>query len=72
MFLWDALACAVWLTDLLRLPAAAQLRARRVWSEPLSLGRPSSVRIELENSGRVPIQVSLIDETPLALREQPP
>ncbi|MGH9648742.1 MAG: DUF58 domain-containing protein [Bryobacteraceae bacterium] len=72
MFLWDALACVVWLTDLSRLPAAAQLRARRVWSEPLSLGRQSSVRIELENSGRVPIRASLADETPLALREQPP
>lgn len=72
MFLWDALMLAVWLIDLLRLPAPAELEARRVWSAPLSLARDASVRIELRNRGRVSILARITDEMPAALRDQPP
>jgi uncharacterized protein (DUF58 family) len=72
MFLWDAVVLAAWLVDLLRLPAPSQLEARRIWNSALSLARPATVEIELENRSRTPIYASMIDETPLDLREQPP
>ncbi len=71
MFLWDALVFLAWMADLLRLPAAAQLQAQRIWSEPLSLGRDASVVIEIQNGSVVPIYASLVDETPVTLRDQP-
>ena len=72
MFLWDALLVAAWLFDLSRLPAPQQLEARRIWKSPLSFARPATVEIELQNHGRTPVYASMIDETPLALRVQPP
>ena len=72
MFLWDAVVLAVWLFDLLRLPAPAQLEVRRSWKSALSLARPATVEIELENHSRTPIHASVVDETPPALRDQPP
>ena len=72
MFLWDALVLAAWLFDLLHLPAPSQLEARRIWNSAPSLARPATVEIEIQNYSRTPIYASLIDETPLALRDQPP
>jgi len=72
MFLWDAVVLAAWLFDLLRLPMPSQLEARRIWSSALSLARPATVEIEIENHSRTRIYASMIDETPLDLREQPP
>lgn len=72
MFLWDAIVLAAWLFDLLHLPAPGQLEARRVWNSPLSLAHPASVEIELQNHSQTPIYASMTDETPLALRDQPP
>jgi uncharacterized protein (DUF58 family) len=72
MFLWDAVVLAAWLFDLLRLPKPAQLEARRIWNSALSFARPASVEIELQNHSAVPVSVSMIDETPHALREEPP
>ena len=72
MFLWDAAVLAAWLTDYLRLPLPSQLNARRIWSAPLSLAQPGAASVEVENAGRIPIHVSLIDELPAALRDPPP
>jgi uncharacterized protein (DUF58 family) len=72
MFLWDALVLAAWLFDLLHLPAPSQLEARRIWNSAPSLARPATIEIEIQNYSRTPIYASLIDETPLALRDQPP
>jgi len=72
MFLWDAMAVALWLIDLLRLPAPSLLEARRVWSAPLSLAHRATVRLELRNSGRIAILARVTDELPTSLREQPP
>jgi uncharacterized protein (DUF58 family) len=72
MFLWDAFVLAAWFIDLRRLPLPRLLEARRVWKSPLSFGRGSSASIDLRNSSGVPIRASVIDETPLALRETPP
>ncbi len=72
MFLWDAAVLAAWLMDFRRLPLPSQLNARRIWSAPLSLAQPGAASIEVENTGGIPIHVSLIDELPAALREPPP
>jgi uncharacterized protein (DUF58 family) len=72
MFLWDALALGVWLFDLRRLPLPSLLSARRTWRTAPSLARPNSVGIEILNGGRSPLEAALIDETPLAVRNQPP
>jgi len=71
MVLWDALVFLAWMADLLHLPAPAQLQAKRIWSEPLSLGRAASVVIEVQNGSLVPIYATLVDETPVTLRDQP-
>ncbi len=71
MVFWDALVFLAWIADLLRLPAAAQLKAQRIWSEPLSRGRETSVVIEIQNDSLVPLYASLVDETPVTLRDQP-
>jgi uncharacterized protein (DUF58 family) len=72
MLLWDTAVLAAWLMDYRRLPLPAQLNARRIWSAPLSLAQPGAASIELDNSGGIPIHVSLIDELPAALRDPPP
>jgi uncharacterized protein (DUF58 family) len=72
MFLWDGLALCVWLIDLRRLPPPSCLATRRAWNAAPSLARPNSVSVGIQNQGRWPIHASLIDETPLSVRSQPP
>ncbi|HEY6339901.1 MAG TPA: DUF58 domain-containing protein [Bryobacteraceae bacterium] len=72
MFLWDAAVIAAWWADLLRLPAPLHLEASRIWGLPLTLAQPSAVAIEMRSSGRVAVSAALIDEIPLALRDEPP
>lgn len=72
MFLWDAVIFVMWFGDLLRLPKPGLLEVERQWTEPLSLGRRSSPRIQVSNNTRVPLHASLVDETPLQFRDAPP
>jgi uncharacterized protein (DUF58 family) len=84
MLLWDALALAVWVWDFWRLPRAEQLEVRRVWRSRPALGVPDEVGIELRynlrnnfrgdlrKNGKQAIRASVVDETPLALRLDPP
>ncbi len=72
MFLWDALALLAWLFDLLRLPAPSEFNASRTWSAPLTLAASASVHVQVQNLGRIPVFATLVDETPNALRDQPP
>jgi uncharacterized protein (DUF58 family) len=72
MFLWDALAIAALVVDWLRLPAPSQLEARRIWTSALSFARPALVEIEIQNQGKAPVFVFWTDETPAALRDEPP
>ena len=71
MLLWDLLFFAVWTWDLLRLPAADQLEARRVWSLRPTLAVPSYVKIAVRNFGRVSVHARVVDETPAALQLTP-
>jgi uncharacterized protein (DUF58 family) len=76
MILWDALALAVWIWDLLRLPRPDQLEIRRVWSARPALGVPAEVTLELRNYFRKGknqvLRANVVDEAPLALRLDPP
>ena len=72
MFLWDALLLAAWLTDLLRLPRAGEIEARREWGQALALGHPAAAALQLRNHSRVPIHAALVDHTPVELRDRPP
>lgn len=72
LFVWDGLLLAVWLVDLLRLPAPGRFEAQRIWAAPLLLARESAVWLEIRHSGKAPVRASLIDETPLTLSDQPP
>jgi uncharacterized protein (DUF58 family) len=72
MFVWDGLFLLLWLQDLLRLPKPGELELQRVWHSPPSLGVRSKVSVELHNFGRRPIFARVTDETPRALRREPP
>ena len=72
LVLWDLIALAVWLADLLRLPAPDRFRARRLWSAPLLLGRASSAHIQIRHSGDGAVRALLTDETPVTLSDAPP
>lgn len=72
MFVWDGLFLLLWFWDLGRLPKQGELALSRVWHSPPSLSVPSSVSIELHNYGRLPAKARVTDETPRALRVEPP
>ena len=72
MFIWDGLFLIIWLQDLLRLPKPGELELQRVWHSPPSLGVRSKVSVELHNFGRRPVFARVTDETPRALRRDPP
>jgi uncharacterized protein (DUF58 family) len=72
MFVWDGLFVLLWLQDLLRLPKPGELELQRVWHSPPSLGVRSKVSVQLHNLGRRPVFARVTDETPRALRREPP
>jgi uncharacterized protein (DUF58 family) len=72
MFVWDGIFFLLWLRDLLRLPKPSQLKLERIWHSPPSLGVHSNVTIELQNSSRRPVFARIVDETPRAMRREPP
>jgi uncharacterized protein (DUF58 family) len=72
MFAWDGLFLLLWLQDLLRLPKPGELELQRVWHSPPSLGVRSKVSVALHNFGRHPVFARVTDETPRALRREPP
>jgi uncharacterized protein (DUF58 family) len=72
MFGWDALAAALWLWDLLRLPRASQLAVSRNWTGPAAFGTQSLISLAVENHGPVGIYARLVDDVPATLRKTPP
>src|SRR5271154_4233475 len=56
MFVWDFFISAVWVWDLLRLPAAGQLEVRRIWRTRPALAVPSEISIEIKNFSKIPIR----------------
>jgi uncharacterized protein (DUF58 family) len=72
MFAWDALAAALWLWDLLRLPRASQLAVSRNWTGPAAFGTQRLISLAVENHGAAGIYVRLVDDVPATLRKTPP
>lgn len=72
MFVWDGFFLLLWLQDLLRLPKPNALELQRVWHSPPSLGVRARVSLELHNFSRRPVFATVTDETPRALRREPP
>ena len=54
------------------MPKPRDLEVSRIWHSPPSLSVPSNVSIELHNHGRRAVKVRVTDETPRALRLEPP
>jgi uncharacterized protein (DUF58 family) len=72
MFVWDGLFLLLWVWDLIRLPKTHDLEVSRIWHSPPSLSVASSVSVELHNHGRRAVKARVTDETPRALRIEPP
>lgn len=72
LLLWDVLAVAVFVYDLLQLPKPSEIQARRVWQSAPSLCTPSNVTLIVENFGKATVRCHLVDETPASLRSHPP
>ena len=72
MFLWDAMVLALFVADLVRLPHPGQLEASRRWEHAPSLATPSEVTLGVRNFGKISIQCTLVDETPVSFRDAPP
>jgi uncharacterized protein (DUF58 family) len=72
MFVWDFFILAIWVWDLLRLPAAGKLEIRRIWRTRPALAVPSEITIEIRNSSKLSVRAHAIDEVPLQLRLAPP
>src|SRR5271169_6713331 len=63
---------AMFVWDLLRLPAADRLEVRRIWRTRPALAVPSEISIELKNFSKIPIRAHVVDEAPVQLRLEPP
>jgi uncharacterized protein (DUF58 family) len=72
MLLWDLVAVAMFVADLLRLPKPSQVEGRRTWERAPSLAAVSDVIISIRNLGGIAIRSYLVDETPSSLRLTPP
>lgn len=72
MLAWDAMVALAWLADLARLPKPRQLTVRRLWRSAAALSIPSEVDLEVLNSSSTSIGITLVDTTPLELRNEPP
>jgi len=69
---WDILVLVAWGVDLVRLPAPRTLSVTRRWSSAAALSVPSEVELLLENSSRVPLFATVIDNIPADLRAEAP
>lgn len=70
MGLWDALVLLGWAWDLYQMPRPGQLDVRRVWKEPLGLGRNLFINLEVHNSSPIQISLRLTDEAPETFRSE--
>lgn len=70
MALWDVLVFGLWLWDLAQLPKPEQLEVSRVWTAPIQLAVQSKITLQLRNLGKTAISVDIIDDVPVALRNE--
>jgi len=70
MALWDMLVLLLWAWDLEKLPKPNQLHVSRTWTAPVQLSVESKVTLDLRNLSATPISAGIIDDVPLALRNE--
>lgn len=68
---WDVMLLAAWAVDLARLPVPSELVLVRRWKEPVALGVPSRIAIEVENRSQTPLQIEVLDDLPQSLGPEP-
>jgi len=71
MLAWDALVLAAAFLDGRRLPRAAQLTARRTWSNAPALDSETEIELTIENHGNLIVECRLVDDLPPALVAEP-
>jgi uncharacterized protein (DUF58 family) len=69
---WNVLVLGLWLADVRQIPWGDRLQVSRAWAEPLALGAPSRVGVEVSNRTGVPVHVAVIDDVPASLRKDLP
>jgi uncharacterized protein (DUF58 family) len=62
LLIWNGLALAAWIADLVQLPPAKALSVTRTWAGPLILGRPVRVTISIRQLTRKFLRTWFIDE----------
>jgi len=72
LVLWDIAVVFFWLWDLRRLPRPARIGVSRLWSAPPQLGVPSTITLDLRNSGALPVLVQVIEDAPASFRAGTP
>ena len=72
MFVWDAAALAFFVVDLVRVPKPQQLEASRKWEHAPSLATTSEVILGIRNLGKITVRCTVVDETPVSFRDEPP
>ena len=72
MAAWDALVLVAWGIDLASLPSPDNLSVTRRWSRAAALSVPSTIELLLENSSRVTVFATLVDNVPPELRVAAP
>jgi uncharacterized protein (DUF58 family) len=70
MLVWDLFVVALWIGDVRQLPPPAALQALRRWHQPLTLGRPAEVGLEVRNGGGVTIRAWATDVVDGSLRRE--
>ncbi len=72
MAAWDLLVLMAWGIDLASIPSPKSLSITRRWGRAAALSVPNQIELLLENSGRIMVSATLIDNVPPALRTAAP
>jgi len=69
---WDGIVVVAWIIDLFSLPKPSALAMTRRWNSPAALSVPNTIELVLENSSRVALHATVIDNVPPSLRQEAP
>ncbi len=69
---WDLLVLIAWAIDLAALPTPQNLSVTRRWTSAAALSVPSKIELVIQNSSRLPVFATLIDNVPPHLRPEAP
>ncbi len=69
---WDLLVVIAWAVDLATLPSPQNFSITRRWKSAAALSVPSKIELVIENSSRMPVFATLIDNVPPHLRPEAP